>query len=330
LFGKQYNKRLYEKVVKLSCLKGDLKNMKDKDQTRVQQKGKNLSGGQRARLSLARALYSNSDIYLFDDPLSTFDHKTTMKVFVETIQKHLRGKTRIMVINQIELLDQFDLIYLMENGRIVAKGSYQVVKEHPAFEDLVLNPGQESQSASSRLNSISSLVKKKKLKKNKRSYLVDSDGKIRHQSILNMTSPAQSSFFLIMNYMLRILDGKKALIYLLNLVVYIWVKISSTTLLKRWKDKEKSPGLREFLKIYGVLNILLCLTTWLRYKLIFDGHLKFLEEFNKKISEKLLKGSFAKFYNKIRISDLTSILSNDMSSVDMKIPEHTVRFTLLM
>lgn len=63
--------------------------MQDGDLTEIGEKGANLSGGQRARLSLARALYSLSDIYLLDDPLSAVDAKVARKIFSYAIKEFI-------------------------------------------------------------------------------------------------------------------------------------------------------------------------------------------------------------------------------------------------
>ncbi len=69
IFGSEFNEKKYQDAVKYSCLQSDLNILINKDETEIGEKGVNLSGGQKARVSLARALYKNSDIYLFDDPL---------------------------------------------------------------------------------------------------------------------------------------------------------------------------------------------------------------------------------------------------------------------
>ena len=65
----------------MSCLDADLKILENGDQTIVGQRGITLSGGQKARLSLARALYFDADIYLFDDPISAVDSKVAKKIY---------------------------------------------------------------------------------------------------------------------------------------------------------------------------------------------------------------------------------------------------------
>ncbi len=71
----------------MSCLDAALKILEDGDQAIVGQRGITLSGGQKARLSLARALYFDADIYLFDDPISAVDSKVAKKIYENAIMK---------------------------------------------------------------------------------------------------------------------------------------------------------------------------------------------------------------------------------------------------
>ena len=69
LLGKSFNEQLYKNCIEYSCLAKDMKILKFGDQTKIGEKGANLSGGQKVRLSLAQSLYQEADIYLFDDIL---------------------------------------------------------------------------------------------------------------------------------------------------------------------------------------------------------------------------------------------------------------------
>ena len=73
LFGKNFDSDRYKETIKLCCMEYDLSSFKNGSDEVVGDRGTNLSGGQKARLNLARAIYENSDIYLFDDPLSAVD-----------------------------------------------------------------------------------------------------------------------------------------------------------------------------------------------------------------------------------------------------------------
>ena len=69
----------------------------------IGERGINLSGGQKQRISLARAVYSNKDIYLLDDPLSAVDIHIGRHIFSECIMKQLKGKTVLFVTHQLQV-----------------------------------------------------------------------------------------------------------------------------------------------------------------------------------------------------------------------------------
>jgi len=81
LFGAQYNEEKYNEVVRVCALERDFKLFPYGDKTFVGERGVSLSGGQKARITLARALYHDADIYLLDDPLSAVDSSVAKHIF---------------------------------------------------------------------------------------------------------------------------------------------------------------------------------------------------------------------------------------------------------
>jgi ABC-type multidrug transport system fused ATPase/permease subunit len=90
-----------------------------------------LSGGQKARVSLARSLYSNADIYMLDDPLSAVDAHVGKSIFDLVIGPNgmLKDKTRLFVTNSLNFLPQVDEIMMIDNGFIIETGTYEQLKE---------------------------------------------------------------------------------------------------------------------------------------------------------------------------------------------------------
>ncbi|CAH1098767.1 unnamed protein product [Psylliodes chrysocephalus] len=124
LFGKPYDQHKYRQVVKVCSLDKDFKQFPFGDKSLVGERGTSLSGGQKARVNLARAVYSEADIYLLDDPLSAVDTKVAKHLFEECIKGYLSGKTRILVTHQLQFMKSADLIVIINNGRIEKVGSF--------------------------------------------------------------------------------------------------------------------------------------------------------------------------------------------------------------
>ncbi|KAI9335963.1 P-loop containing nucleoside triphosphate hydrolase protein [Obelidium mucronatum] len=128
-FGLPFDVSRFNRVMTACAMDRDLEIFQDGEQTVIGERGVTLSGGQRARLALARAVYSEADILLLDDPLSAVDTKVGRHLFEECINGVLKGKTRILVTHQLQFARHCDTVIVLENGRIAAKGSYLEVLE---------------------------------------------------------------------------------------------------------------------------------------------------------------------------------------------------------
>ena len=104
LYGQPLDKIRYVDTIRMCELERDLEILPAGDLTEIGEKGINLSGGQKARVSLARAVYANTDIYLMDDPISAVDANVRVKLMTNVIQGCLKNKTRILVTHAIDFL----------------------------------------------------------------------------------------------------------------------------------------------------------------------------------------------------------------------------------
>ncbi len=87
------------------------------------------SGGQKARVGLARAIYRDADVYLLDDPLSAVDAHVGRQIFENCVRGYLEGKTVVLVTHQIQYARQVDRLILLSDGRAVKSGSFEEVSE---------------------------------------------------------------------------------------------------------------------------------------------------------------------------------------------------------
>nr|CAD7423625.1 unnamed protein product [Timema monikensis] len=129
LFGQQFDRERYFEVVNVCSLERDFTLLPYGDKTIVGDKGISLSGGQRARINLARACYKNADIYLLDDPLSAVDAHVGRELFELCFKGYLRPKGCVLITHQIQYLKLVDNIIIMNNGRIEGRGTYHELYE---------------------------------------------------------------------------------------------------------------------------------------------------------------------------------------------------------
>ncbi|KAG0350280.1 hypothetical protein BG005_010189 [Podila minutissima] len=125
LFDTPFDEKRYWKVVKACSLEKDLSTFANGDLTEIGERGVNLSGGQKARLSLARSVYYNADIIIMDDPLSAVDAHVGKRLWEDCVLHELTGKTRIVATHQLHVLPDVDYVVCLENGCIVDQGTYQ-------------------------------------------------------------------------------------------------------------------------------------------------------------------------------------------------------------
>lgn len=144
LFGEKYEREHYRAVVKVCALERDFELFSDGDKTFVGERGVSLSGGQRARINLARAVYKNAEVYLLDDPLSAVDTHVGKQLFQDCILDHLKRKTRILVTHQLQYLKAADHIIVLSKGEIEAQGTFdELSKSNVDFTKLLLAAGEE-------------------------------------------------------------------------------------------------------------------------------------------------------------------------------------------
>ena len=125
-----------EEVIKYASMEKDMELFTKGVDTIIGEKGVNLSGGQKARVSFARALYSDREIYLLDDLLSAVDVHVGNFLMKETLTKHLKGKTIIMATHSLKFAESADEIIIMKKGRIVKSGCRDEVLKSEEFDEL--------------------------------------------------------------------------------------------------------------------------------------------------------------------------------------------------
>ncbi|CAD5123707.1 DgyrCDS12027 [Dimorphilus gyrociliatus] len=125
LYNQPYEETRYKAVIRACCLEDDIKGFQNGDRNFVGENGSALSGGQKARINLARAVYKEADVYLLDDPLSAVDTKVCKRIFNDCIEEFLGDKTRILVTHQVQFLKKVDRILVLQDGKTIMDGPYE-------------------------------------------------------------------------------------------------------------------------------------------------------------------------------------------------------------
>lgn len=142
-FGKNKNGKPSEEEIQLAIKQAQAKDfvekMPDKYNSHISQGGKNVSGGQKQRLSIARALARKSEILIFDDSFSALDYKTD-KALRKTLNKDLKGTTSLIVAQRIGTIKNADQIIVLDNGNMVGKGKHEeLLKNCPIYKEIALS-----------------------------------------------------------------------------------------------------------------------------------------------------------------------------------------------
>ncbi|KAI1180948.1 P-loop containing nucleoside triphosphate hydrolase protein [Nemania sp. FL0916] len=138
LFGKDMNREWYKEVIKACALQPDLDMLPDGDATEIGERGITVSGGQKQRLNIARAIYFDADIVLMDDPLSAVDAHVGRHIMDNAILGLLKDKCRILATHQLWVLNRCDRIVWMDGGKIRAVDTFDKLMENePGFKHLM-------------------------------------------------------------------------------------------------------------------------------------------------------------------------------------------------
>ncbi|KAJ3309498.1 Multidrug resistance-associated protein 1 [Boothiomyces sp. JEL0838] len=129
VFNNEFNQDRFDKVLEATGLDKDMKQFPAGVKTEIGEKGVNLSGGQKARVAMARAMYQNSDIVILDDPISALDAQVGRKVFTDAIKGFLKDKTVILVTHQLHFLPELDHIITLDKGKVAEQGTFKKLME---------------------------------------------------------------------------------------------------------------------------------------------------------------------------------------------------------
>ena len=312
LFGKEMKKEFYNKVIKECQLLEDLKILPFGENTIIGERGINLSGGQKQRISLARNIYSESDIYLIDDSLSALDSHVGKKIFDKVFSKMLKGKTRIMVTHALQYLKNTDRIFFIDKGKIICKGEYKkLITENEKFQKFISEKKQKleklNESEFSLQNSVLSLKNQESLKslKNDKSKKLEKrfTGSVNFKIYKKYLSQGGWTYFWF---------------NMIFFIIAIAIRIFSDYWAGAWSKNIFSISNNQYINYYIIIAVVAIVIILLRG--VFFGHYSSLISYGlfKKFFKRLLRQNMH-FFDTTPIGQILNLTSKDTEYMDSRL-----------
>lgn len=136
---KKVSKSKIEEASKVAQASEFIEKMEDKYNSSISRSGTNISGGQKQRLSIARAIARDPEIYIFDDTFSALDYKTDTTLRKE-LKKHTKDATTLIVAQRIGTIKNADKIIVLNEGKIVGQGTHkELLKTCDVYKEIALS-----------------------------------------------------------------------------------------------------------------------------------------------------------------------------------------------
>jgi ABC-type multidrug transport system fused ATPase/permease subunit len=166
LFGKAMDRTWYKTVIDACALQPDLDMLPNGDLTEIGERGITISGGQKQRLNIARAIYFDADIILMDDPLSAVDAHVGRHIFDNAITGLLKDKCRILATHQLWVLSRCDRILWLEGGKVQAFDTFNnLMAENKGFQHMMTTTDVEGEKEEAHADNDEIEEEKKDMKK---------------------------------------------------------------------------------------------------------------------------------------------------------------------
>ncbi|XP_073280878.1 ABC transporter C family member 12-like isoform X1 [Primulina huaijiensis] len=326
LFGSSFEPARYWKAIDVTALQHDLDVLPASDLTEIGERGVNISGGQKHRVSMARALYSNSDVYIFDDPLSALDAHVGRQVFNRCIKEELGGKTRVLVTNQLHFLPQVDRIILISEGMVKEDGTFEELsKNGTLFKKLMENAGKMEEHIHIDENGDGMNFDSKPLVLSSDEVLTDvnSGNKKVGKSVLVKKEERETgivSLNVLMRY-INALGGSWVVMILFSCYTLIEIlRVSSSTWLSVWTKQSTSsvhgPGF--YILVYAILSCSQVLVTLANSFWLITSNLSASKRLHDSMLYSILRAPMA-FFHTNPVGRIINRFSNDVGDIDRNV-----------
>ena len=328
LFYQPYDEERYNKVIDLSQLRQDFEIFDAGDLTEIGEKGVNLSGGQKARISIARALYCEKDIYIFDDPISALDANVGMKVMKNCIIKHLSSKTRILVTHALQYIPFSNRIIYLNKGEIKWMGTYEEIKEQDFYKSFYEKRKKETEDEGPMLEKKTSSERReeflrrdsseeidKNLAKNKKNKSLNT-GKIKRITKEEVQEQGSVKLSVYKDFLLKIGGCCTILIMVILMIIMDLSRSAQDLWLGYWtENQDQSKNMLYFL-IFSLFGVVGCAFTYCKLRVQSNCNVRTSRTIHKEMVESLIRAPIPTFHETVPKGQILNRFSSDINSVD--------------
>uniref|UniRef100_A0A667ZNZ1 Cystic fibrosis transmembrane conductance regulator n=1 Tax=Myripristis murdjan TaxID=586833 RepID=A0A667ZNZ1_9TELE len=330
LFGKELNTQKYEKVLKACALKRDLELLPDGDLTLIGDRGATLSGGQKARVNLARAVYQDADIYLLDDPLSAVDAEVGRHLFEQCICGLLKNKPRILVTHQLQYLKAADQILVLKEGHMVAHGTYaELQRSGVDFTSLLQKDEEEEQQAPHDISTRTRTLSQNSVLSHTSSVHSVKDGadQLPPEPVLTVVEESRAEGTIGVGLYVKYLRaGASVVLLLIVIVINILAQVRKVTALSKFHQFLKSNGKTCNLKTDIDTTIIL---GFARNFILFNVLVKCAQTLHNRMFSSILRTP-VRFFDVNPIGRILNRFSKDIGQLDSNMPWTFVDFIQIL
>ncbi|EYC42852.1 hypothetical protein Y032_0515g2785 [Ancylostoma ceylanicum] len=357
LFGSAMNSQRYYKAVSSCQLTKDMEALAAGDQTEIGERGATLSGGQKARVSLARAIFAHKDIYLLDDVFSSLDKKVGEKIFENAVRDVLSSKTVLLVTTDPQRLALCDRVVFMDSGRVVAHGSHDellatcaqykeycesahVQEEISTHESILDNSHQEGRVASPSDEDIDKVEEVVDIRDPGAKLIAEDESKGKLVDDEEDYGLAAMSFSIYKSYIRAAGSIAVWLLLLAAFILNVSASIFSTFWLSRWLKTghgeelvevngsirlhsegslADSPDTPYYSTIYGISLVILFVSGLIKAMIFVKVSLNAASRLHNNMFSSVIRGTVG-FFDATPTGRILNRFSKDMDEIDVKLP----------
>ncbi|KAF6066553.1 ABC transporter transmembrane region family protein [Candida albicans] len=337
VFGYKFDKDFYEETIEACQLLPDLAILPDGDETQVGEKGVSLSGGQKARLALARAVYARADVYLLDDILSAVDSNVGRNIIEKVLSKGglLGSKTIILCTNSISVLKFADNITLIEDGCIIETTTYAETNadSHPKLFELIKNFSKDTSPIPSDLATVSPSHVHSYRKASIESFHWDPLKKLlpnlRSGSTEEVSQKGKVKWEVYLAY-IRACSIYGGALWFILLIVATALSVGANYWLKYWTEQnsegQNKSNVWKFLLVYAGLGLSAAIMTIARSSvmLLWLG-INASKKIHDNMAQRVLNAPM-QFFERTPVGRIMNRFTNDINKIDDGLPSIFQRF----